>query len=385
MGLRTFDNPSEIGGVSVPGHDGIIINTKTIRLAPQELVIAGLLKGTDTADLASKFKTLSEVVNSSPEPLIINTGSRTIRARKTNISVDRLPSGGKALRISITFLAESIWQDNIPAETDLGTFAGYPKAALKSVTLSGSYKTYPTILWRPAATIQDPTVTWYGRNLIKNSSFVDGTTDWTIAGNARWERYANKYVGRVALNHSLSQSSIPCNASTTYYFSAYAASDTTATARMTVEWYTSADALISSNNIDLVTTGTLTRFSSSIASPGTAAYFKLILKSTVDAVFVFITDVQVEESATLSEYMPSQDVTFAITGNTQFASGDVLEIDCEKKTVRHWNAGTWTNRIDKSNAQFFHLIPGKNLWAFANELNANAQVFVRHVEKYLGY
>jgi phage-related protein len=107
---------------------------------------------------------------------------------------------------------------------------------------------------------------------------------------------------------------------------------------------------------------------------------------TTGAIYAYITDVQAEESASLSEFMPSQDVTFSITGNTQFVVGDALEIDCERKTVRHWDSGApqWENKIDVSNAQFFHLIPGKNLLAFSNELNANAQIFERHTERYLG-
>jgi hypothetical protein len=229
-------------------------------------------------------------------------------------------------------------------------------------------------------------VTWYGQNLVKNSSFKSGlTTNWTRVSLARVEKYGDTWVARVASGNTFKQSNIPCNASTGYYFSAYAARTAAATARLTIEWYNSSDVLLSTDTITYAATTILTRFSEAKTSPATAVYFNLTLDTT-GAIYAYITDVQAEESASLSEFMPSQDVTFSITGNTQFVVGDALEIDCERKTVRHWDSGApqWENKIDVSNAQFFHLIPGKNLLAFSNELNANAQIFERHTERYLG-
>ena len=155
---------------------------------------------------------------------------------------------------------------------------------------------------------------------------------------------------------------------------------------MAIAWYTSADALISTDNIDTVTTTAFVRFNDNITSPGTAAYFKMTLQSTANGVFVFFTDVMAEENSALSEYMPSQDVTFAIEGNTTFSSDITLEVDMEKRTVRYFNAsigGAWTNCIDDSNAQFFRFIPGKNMLAFSNEADVNSVVRLRYTNKYL--
>lgn len=388
MGLRSFEDGIEIPAQAIQGRDGFKVNKKNTRIASVSLSLAGLLAGTDASDLGSKFKTFSEVLHSQPEPLILSTGTRTIRVRLQNLSIERIPSGGKKLGIAVTFISEDgYWQDSVPTENYLGSFSGYPKPALKSVTVSGAYKTYPTIRWTADATIQDPTVTWYGQNLIKNSSFSMGlTTNWTLASLARLEKYSSKWVARVASGNTFKQSNIPCNASTGYYFSAYAARTAASTARLTIEWYNSSDVLLSTDTITYAATTTLTRFSSAKTSPASAVYFNLTLDST-SAIYVYITDIQAEESASLSEFMPSQDVTFAISGNTQFVVGDVLEIDCERKTVRHWDSGApqWYNKIDVSNAQFFYLNPGKNLLAFSNELNANAQIFERHTERYLGY
>lgn len=390
MGLQSFRHPTALEGISIPGRDGWVINPQAMRHGPvEEIVLAGALVGSDATDLATKFKTLSEVINSSPEPLILSTDSRYIRVRKTNVSINRVPSGGKILRLIITFTSpDGYWQDNIPTQTDMGTFAAYPKSVLKSITISGSYKTYPTILWKPAATIQNPTVTWYGRNLVKNSSFVNGAGSWS--GSAvRIEQYANKRVARVALNNEYYQY-IPCNSSTTYYFSAYAASDTAATAQISVAWYNSSDVLLGTNNINYSATSTLTRFSNALSSLATAAYCTLTIRTTANDVYVYITDVQMEESVSLSEYMPSQEIQFKIIGTTTFSVDEVLEVDCGHKTVRHWYGTTpqWHNRIDVSNALFFHLIPGKNLLAFSAEDGGgsnNAQIFIRHIERYLGY
>lgn len=396
LDLRTFGDETEIGGIVIPGRDGIIINKNAIRKGSLRLTLSGLLTGTSTSDFESKFETLSQVVNSSPEPLVLNTGVRTIRVRKINMTHQRIPSGGTKMSIAITFISEDgYWQNSLPAGTNLGTFSGNPKAALKTVTIGGSYKTYPTILLKPTETIQDPTVTWYGRNLVQTSAFDVAESggvigSWIIGALARRERYANKYVVRVALNTAARavQYFIPCNASTAYHFSAYAASDTAATAKIIIYWYTSAGVFLDDAIINYITTGTLTRFSATITSPATAAYMHIGLYSTVNDVYVYITDVQFEESATLSEYMPSQDVTFAITGNNTFLASDVLEIDCYHKTVRKWATATslWTNIIDKSNAQFFHLNPGKNLLAIYQEAaTGNMEVLVRYIDRYLGY
>lgn len=392
MDIREVSDEDSVSMITLPGKRGGVVNPLSIsRNVRLSFVLAGYLKGNSVPDLADKLKTFTEVVSSLPEPLVIDTGDRTIRVRKQSMSIGYPPSGGKTVRVSVLFASEDgSWEDKLPVEINLGSSVkGYPVPELKAVTVSGSCETYPTILWRPTAPIRDPAVTWYGRNLVKNSSLEDitpwGVAPWMWTGSAREERYANKRVARVALNSYLYQA-CPCNASTTYYFSAYAASDTASTARLLIEWYNSSMVLLDSSTINYATTSALTRFSGFASAPATTAYFILRLLSTVNDVYVFITDVQAEESTTLSEYMRSQYVTFSITGDTVFSAGDVLEVDMEKRTVRKWVVAQslWSNKIDKSNAQFFHLIPGKNLLAFSNEFDANAQVLVRYVNKYLG-
>jgi hypothetical protein len=329
LDLRTFEDADEIGGLAIPGRTGLVVNKRAISKGVNlTCVLSGYLAGTDATDLADKFKEFTEVINSSPEPLMISTGTRThpypskegtIRVRKQNLTVERIASGGRIVRLSVTFVSEDgCWQDSLPVEANLGTFSGYPYAVLSSVTVLGSLDTFPTIIWRMSGEIKDPVVCWYGRNLVRNGSFDNGTYDWSVEGDARCEKYASKNVARVAENHSLAQGYIPCIGDTVYYFSAYIASDTASTARMTVWWYNSDGGFLGANNIDLATATSLVRISDDIMSPATAAFCQVILKSTVAGVFVFFTDVQVEESVSLSEYMPDQHVSFEISGDTKF-------------------------------------------------------------------
>jgi len=387
MDIREIADEDAIASLSMPGRRGMVINAKAISKGVNtSCVLSGYLTGTDAADLISKLKTFTEVINSAPEPLVIDTGDRTIRVRKQNVSMGYPPSGAKTVRVAVTFISEDgCWEDILPVETRLASVKGYPVPELEAITVSGACETYPTIIWRPTGTIQDPCVTWYGKNLVKDSSFSDLTTDWTFSGSASIEKFARKKVARVAADSTMYQSFIPCIPATVYYFSAYIMSDTASTARFTVSWYNSGGTLISSSNIDLATTTSFVRMSDDLTSPGATAYCKITLCSTVNGVFVFFSDIQAEENTSLSEYMPSQEVQFAITGNTQLASGDFLEVDMDKKTVRYWDGSlkVWTNWLHHSNATFFHLNPGKNLLAFYNEADVASQILIRFVNRYL--
>lgn len=389
LSIQSFEDETSVAGLVIPGRDGIIIHKKTIRKEPVRLTLSGLLIGTDASDLESKYETLSELLNSSPEPLVIDTGVQAISARKQNITVERIPSGGKTLRIAVSFICEKgYWESQTPIETSLSTFSGNPRAKLKHVTVDGTYKTFPILLWRVASQIQDPTVTWYGQNLIENSSFESGEDDWVVTSNPRIERYAQKRVAWVNDASYYHQTYIPCKYVTTYYFSAYVAREASATnAELYIIWYNSSDVQISTDTVSAAAGTSLARISGSKTSPGTAVYFTLRLQSS-SANYVFFTDVQIEESDSLSEYMKSQNVSCAITGNHTFDPSDILELDCENKTVRHWDQsiGAWTNIIDFSNAQFFHFNPGKNLMAFYQESGSGSmEVIARYIDKYIGY
>jgi hypothetical protein len=209
-----------------------------------------------------------------------------------------------------------------------------------------------------------------------------------MAGFPRIERLGSKFVASVDSTKYYYQTNIPCQPSTVYYFSCYQMLESgNPNATMQINWYQADGTFISTDYVQTAATATLTRMSGSKTSPALAKKFTLYVLSNT-TYFIYFTDIQAEESSTLSEYMPSQDVQFAISGNKAFAADDVLEVDCEKRTVRKYTAAQaqWSNVIDESNAQFFHLNPGKNSLAFYQEsATGSAEVLVRYTERYLGY
>ena len=384
LDLKSQDMPTKVPQQEVIGRDGAFVDKNALIHEPMKLVLSGYINAGSVSALQTAYEKLVRIINSKPNALRLynsdDIDDYSILVRKTSLAEDRSPRGGKTLAIEIGLIAERPYWEKPYASMQLIQIPAQTHAEMRQLIVEGQLQTPPVFIIEPTMTIRDPTITFYGKNLIRNSDFSDDLTNWTASNAAisEVEAWYGKKSVKISAAGYIEQDEIPLQQSVTYKVSVKAKRISgTPEISIAVYFYLDDGTLISADGFSSTLTqdGWLDISATNITSPATTVYCRLRISTDIDA---YVDAAAIQITGPQVAYAPSSYTQFAITGDTTFTTSEILKVDMENYEVKKYSGGSWTNILHLCNGIFFDLLPIDNILTFNDENNAAFDVTVKY-------
>jgi hypothetical protein len=406
--IQSETTATDVESINIAGRMGRFVRSFGNPIGQKTIVLFGRLYGTSASDLNDKTADLMRVHTfGAAMSLTDNTLGRHAEVWFAGIRyTDRKHAHIREITIRL-IAPRGVWGRGdafLPSKTT-ASINSTKLVRYGHVDYAGSVPGPAQLILTPSSSTWpvsgDGEVTWRGRNLVTNSSFEDGVgarpDDWDTTGGGNdpdvieWFGRSGSRCIQISkpggTNHSLSRD-IPCDAGTTYTYSAYAALTGAGAANLTllIQSRDAADGFLTNSSTNFsVPFEHWTRFSVTHTTHASAVVVRLIFRCQNTGEELYVDDVQLERSGVSGEFVNTslpryKHVTFALQSPAQLtqATGDALSIDMVRARTRLFRSGSWQENNDEVNGHYFELVPGLNHIEFTPPTAGNLDVEIRH-------